>query len=264
MPRRRAAENLTVAHRERLRRPIRAAQRECADPGFRRFVEPRHVLLPGVGIAVGLAEIVVDDRAARRFGDARHQAVSELWRAAAAALDDAGAKLAQYIGEREDLVFVGQQCGNVLALRIVMAFVARHRKAERTGLHAVAHDVLHRLDFFARGGAFLALVAHDVVAHGRVSDQIADVDAKASFEPVHVLRDGLPLDRNGAEHLHRNRFDVGKKFRDALLGPGSYRRERERAIPEDDRGRAVLRREGAQRVPGDLSVEVTMVVDEAR
>ena len=70
MPRRRAAEDLAVLHREVLRGPVRAAQREGADAGLRRLLEARHVLLPRVGIAHRLAEIVVDDGAARRFGEA--------------------------------------------------------------------------------------------------------------------------------------------------------------------------------------------------
>ena len=59
------------------------------------------------------------------------------------ALDDAGAQLAQHVGEREDLLLVGPQRRDVHALRIEVALVARHRKAERAGLHALAHEVLH-------------------------------------------------------------------------------------------------------------------------
>ncbi len=216
MPRRRAAEHLAVLHREVLRGPVRAAQREGADAGLRGFLEARHVLLPRVGIAHRLAEIVVDDGAARGLGQPRHQAVLQLRRAAAAALDDAGAELAQHVGEREDLFFVGPQRRDVHPLRVVMALVARDRKPERSGLHAVAHDVLHRLDFIVVGGALLALVAHHVIAHRRVADEVADVDAEASLEPVHVLRDRFPLDVDRAQHVHRNRFDIREKLGDAL------------------------------------------------
>ena len=98
--------------------------------------------------------------------------------AAAARLDDAGAHLAQHVGEREDLLLVGPQRRDVHALRVVMALVARHREAERAAFHAVAHDVLHLLDFVIGRGALLALVAHHVVAHRRMADQRADIDAE--------------------------------------------------------------------------------------
>ena len=44
------------------------------------------------------------------------------------------------------------------------------------------------------GGALLALVAHHVIAHRRVADQIADIDAEMAVEPVHVLRERLPIE----------------------------------------------------------------------
>ena len=77
------------------------------------------------------------------FRQPRHQPVLHLGVAAAARLDDAGAELAQHVGERENLLLVGPQRRDVDALRVVMALVARHRQAERAAFHAVAHDVLH-------------------------------------------------------------------------------------------------------------------------
>ena len=152
---------------------------------------------------------------------------------------------------------------DVDALRVVMALVARHRQAERAALDAVAHDVLHLLDFVVGRGAPLALVAHHVVAHRRMADQIADIDAEMLVEPVHVLRDRLPIDLDGVEHLHRDRFDIGQKLGDPLCGARTNRRQGQRAIAEDDRGAAVVGRERAQRVPRDLRVVMAVIVDKA-
>ena len=149
------------------------------------------------------------------------------------------------------------------ALRVVMALLARHREAERAGLHAVADDILHRLDLVVGGARLLALVAHHVMAHRGVADQIADIDAEAFVEMVHVLAGRLPVEIDRPQHLHRDRFDIGEELGQPLLGALAHRRQRQRAIAEDHRGRAVLGREGAQRVPGDLRVVMAVIVDKA-
>src|SRR5689334_24617075 len=130
------------------------------------------MFLPRIRIAIRLTEVVVDDRAARSFGEARHQPILEFRRASAATLDDAGAELTQHVRERKDLAFVGPQCGDVPALWIVMTFVARDRKPERTGLHALAHHLLHLRYLVGIRRELLACLAHAVVAHGPVADQI--------------------------------------------------------------------------------------------
>ena len=40
-------------------------------------------------------------------------------------------------------LLVGPQRRDRHALRVEMALLARHRQAERAGLHALAHDILH-------------------------------------------------------------------------------------------------------------------------
>ncbi len=149
------------------------------------------------------------------------------------------------------------------ALRVVMALLARHREAEGAGLHAVAHDVLHRLDLVVGGAGLLALVAHHVMAHRGVADQIADIDAEAFVELVHVLPGRLPIEIDGAQYVHRDRFDIGEEFGEPLLGALAHRRQRQRAIAEDHGRGAVLGREGAERIPGDLRVVMAVVVDKA-
>ncbi len=81
---------------------------------------------------------------------------------------------------------------------------------------------------------------------------------------VHVLAGRLPIEIDRAQHLHRDRFDIGEELGEPLLGAFPDRRQAERAIAENDGRRTVLGREGAQRVPGDLGVVMAMVVDKAR
>src|SRR6516225_5035587 len=145
-----------------------------------------------------------------------------------------------------------------------MTLVTRYRQAERPALHTVAYHLLHLLDFIIGRGALLALIAHHVVTHRRVADQIADIDPEMLVEPVHVLWDRLPIDLDGAEDLHRDRFDIGQELGDPLFTAGADRGQSQRAIPEDDRSAAVVRGERAQRVPSDLRIVVAMVVDKAR
>ncbi len=146
---------------------------------------------------------------------------------------------------------------------IVMALVARHRQAERARLHAVAHEVLHLLDLGVGGGALLAFVAHHVIAHRGVADQIADIDAQVMIELVEILRHRFPAEFEGAQHLHRDRFDIGEELRQPLLLALAHRRQGQRAIAEDHRGGAVVAGKRAQRVPGDLRVVMAMIVDKA-
>ena len=146
-----------------------------------------------------------------------------------------------------------------------MALVARHRQAQCAGLHAVAHEILHLADFVVGRGALLALVAHDVIADGGMADQIADIDPEVAVEFVEILREGLPGELERVEDLHRDRLDIGQEFRQAALTRAVlfHRRQRQRAIAEHDRGRAVVARKRARRVPGDLRVIMAMIVDKA-
>ncbi len=248
MPGRRAAEHLRVRHVEGLRRRVRRAQRVGADALRRGLVDPRHVPLPVARTAHALPEVVVDDRTPGGFRQARHQPVRHLGVAAAARLDDAGAEFAQHVGERENLLLVGPQRRDVDALRVVMALVARHRQAERAAFHALAHDLLHRLDFVVGRGPRLALVAHHVIAHGGVADQRADIDAEIAVEPVHVLREGLPIDLDRVEDLHRDRFDIAEELghpgRVALAAPARARASSCRSRPRSRRGRTRTSRAG--------------------
>jgi hypothetical protein len=74
-----------------------------------------------------------------------------------------------------------------------------------------------------------------------MADQVADVDAEPLVEMVHVLRDRLPVEIDGPQHRHRDRFDIGEKLGEPLLGALANRRETQRAIAKDHAGCAMLR-----------------------
>ena len=264
MPHRHPAEGLSVAHREVVGDAVRRAHREGADALRGRRVDLGHLLLPLAGPAHRLAEIVVDDGAAGRLAEPAHQRVLHLGAVAAARLDEAGAEVAQHVAESEDFLFVRPDCRDVHALRVEMTLVARHREAQRAGLHAVAHQTLHLLYFVVRSGALLAVVAHHVVADRGVTDQVADIDAEMVIHLVEIFGKGLPGEFEGVEHLHRDRLDIGEELRQTALRSLAHRCQRQRAIAEDHRGGAVVAGKRAQRIPGDLSVVVAVIVDKAR
>src|SRR5262249_42529440 len=159
-----------------LRHPVRAAHRVGANAECGGLLDARHVHFPLIGLAHRLREAVVNDGPPGRLGETTDHAVLQFDILAAAGLDRAGAHFAQHGAKREDLLFVRPQSGNVNSLRVIVALLTRYRETERASLHAVADDVLHGLDLIVRGPGLLALVAHHVMAHRRMPDQIADID----------------------------------------------------------------------------------------
>ena len=258
-----APEGLRIAHGEARHIAVGRAQRIGANPGFGRFVHQRHVLFPGLRLPHRLPQVVIDQLAATGLGQARHQAVVQLRIPPAATLDGADAEFAQDIREREDLGFFRPERRNMDALRIVMAPIFRHRQPQRPVLQALTDNAAHGLDLLRRGGTALALVAHDVIAHGRMADEVPHVHPQLLVEGGHVLPDRFPAHIDGVEHLHGNGFDVGEKLGQAGRLARAHRRQRQRTIADDDGGGAVIAGEGAQRVPGHLRIIVAVIIDEA-
>ncbi len=118
-----------------------------------------------------------------------------------------------------------------------------------------------RFDFGIGRGALLALVAHDVVADSGMTDQVADIDAEIVVELLDILRHRFPTEFNRAQHVHRDRFDIGKKFRQPIRFARPHRGQRQGAIAEDHRRCAMVAGIGTHRVPRHLGVIVAMIVD---
>ena len=259
-----APEGLRIAHGEARHIAVGRAQRIGANAGFGRFVHQRHVLFPGLRLPHRLPQVVIDQLAAAGLGQARHQAVVQLRIAPAATLDGAHPEFAEDIRQREDLGFFGPERRDMDPLRIVMAPILGHRQPQRPGLQAPADNAAHGLDLLRRGGAPLALVAHDVIAHRRMADEVAHVHPQLLVEGGHVLPDRFPAHIDGVEHLHGNGFDVGQKLGQPGRLARAHRRQRQGTIADDHGGGAVIAGKGAQRVPGHLRIIVAVVIDEAR
>ena len=264
-PRRHAAEHLAVLHREPVDDAARVAERDCADALLHGLLDVRKMLLPPPWLTGLLEQGVVHDRPAARFRDPGEELVLQLGVGPAAALHDAGAGLAQDVGQREQLRFRGAGRGDALARDVEVVHVPRDREPECAGLERLPHQAAHRLELLQRGVAVRALLAHRVQAQGRVADERADVDTEPLADRVHVLGERLPVPGHaGLQHVHRDGLDVREHAGQLLARLGLDRRQRERAVADDHRGGAVVAGVGAERIPHDLRVVVAVVVDEAR
>ena len=125
----------------------------------------------------------------------------------------------------------------------------------------------HRLDVVGRRGLVLgAALPHHVAAHRAVRHLRADVEQlRLALDRVEVLGERLPapLDAVG-ERGAGDVFDALHQPDQPLVPVGLHRREADAAVAHHDRGDAVPARRREQRVPGDLTVEVRVHVDEAR
>ncbi len=140
-------------------------------------------------------------------------------------------------------------------------------EAERPGLHRLADVPAHQRQLRVGGGRVGgAALAHGVDAQRRVTQVGAYVQPERQpRQRVEVLGEGLPVPtqpglegglRDVLDSLHEEHEIVA-----VLLLAGG---EADTAVADDDRGDAVQVRRRAERVPGDLRVEVRVDVDEAR
>ena len=175
-----------------------------------------------------------------------------------------GAHVSQNVAQGENLLLCGPDRRDQYPLGVEVALVSRHGQAQSTGLNSVADQLLHRLDLVLGGLAALALVSHDVVPDGGVSDQCSYVYSKALLvQGIHVLAGSLPGEVYRAKYFHWNRFHTGQELGDPFLCARPYRRQGQRAVSYHHRGRAVETGKAAHGVPGHLCVVVAVVVHEA-
>src|SRR5438309_550440 len=92
------------------------------------------------------------------------------------------------------------------------------------------------------------------------SSSVLYMTGRPPADRLHVLGERLPLPRHaGLQHVHRDRFDVRQHPGELLALVAFDRRQRERAVADDDGGRAVVAGERAERIPEDLRVVVAVV-----
>jgi len=238
-------------------------ERDRADALPGRLLHVLEVRAPPPRLARLLEQRVVHDRPSAGLRDPAEQLVLQLGVGAASALDDAGAGLAKHVGQREQLRLGRAGGRDALAYDVEVIHVPRDREPERAGLERLAHQAPHRLELLGRRLAVGALLAHRVEPDGRVTDERADVDAEPLADRLHVFGEALPVPRHARlEDVHRDRLDVGEHAGELLALLLLHGRQGQRAVTDDDRRRAVVAGERAERIPQDLRVVVAVVVHE--
>jgi hypothetical protein len=116
-------------------------------------------------------------------------------------------------------------------------------KPHRAGFHALAHQLFHLGDFFRRRFSLHRLLAHDVVAHGDMSDQSGGVNAETGAEGAEIFAGRGPLPFHAFfENATADRFNAHKAFdhRLAIFRLGG--REAQTAVADHHRSDAVKAR----------------------
>ena len=176
----------------------------------------------------------------------------------------AGVEVAQRSRDGVQLVDGGDVRGEQRAVHARVAGVAVERYAERTGLDAVAHRGLYRLDLVAGGLALLGVRAHHPAADGGVTDHDAIVDAEVVVERAEVVAERAPAPRDAVhQYVVGDGLDFCEHPGERGLVALAHRRERQGAVAAHDGRDAVVAGEGAERVERDLAIVVRVVVDEA-
>ena len=179
-------------------------------------------------------------------------------------LDDAGVEVAQRAGDGVQLIDGGDVRREELAVHAGVAGVAVERYAERSGLDAVAHCGLYRLDLVAGGLALLGVGAHHPAADRGVADHHAVVDAEVVVERAEVVAERAPAPRHAVhQHVVGDGLDLREHPGERGLVALAHGRERQRAVAAHHGRDAVVAGEGAERVERHLPVVVGVVVDEA-
>ena len=180
---------------------------------------------------------------------------------------------AEHVADREQLALVGPRAGNRASVGHPVQQGAARGEPERTGADRLVDEVAHRRDVVVgrdlvagRGLRRQAALAHHVVAQRAVADHPAVVDAlREPVDRAEVLAVGGPVPREAVEDrvagdvLHRL-HELGE----VLAFVRCARRERHTAVPEHHARHAVPAAARAERIPGDLRVEVRVDVDEPR
>ena len=140
------------------------------------------------------------------------------------------------------------------------------RKAHRAGRHRFVQQRRDALGLVGRCRALHRFLAHHEMAKRRERREKADVDSNAAaLRRVHELGKAFPVPGDAlAQRVEGNRLDVDQVPGRDLANLGLARRDADAAVAHHDRGHAVPRGAGEQRIPANLRVVVRMRIDEAR
>ena len=170
-------------------------------------------------------------------------------------------------GERVQLRRIGEGSRDGVASRRLVPGGARRGHAERAGRHGLAQRRLHGREIVRTG----ALVRRTTLAH-RVDAQRAVSDVGADVQPERASSRGTGSTRGKDSHPHGmpaamaargHVLDAFHQEHEIVAVGGATGREADAAVPHHHRGDAVEARRRAERVPGDLRVEMGVDVDEA-
>ena len=134
------------------------------------------------------------------------------------------------------------------------------------GAHRLADHRCHPVQILFTGAVLEPTSAHHVHAQRGVSDIYAVIDGfREPFDGGQIFGESLPGPVDPSHHRRgRNVFDRRQAPREPLPVPGPTWREGKSAIARHDAGHAMPTRAAAQRVPRDLRVHMSVIVDKAR
>ena len=180
-------------------------------------------------------------------------------------LDHAAVETGERRGKGEELLLVGDPTRRGRAIAEEVRRRERRRPADGTRVHRRAHERGHGGALFGRRGAFDRGRPHHAVADGGVTDEGGHVRPDAApLERGEVATEVLPCPLDaGAQRLERHTLDEEQQLHQRFTVRRTARRDREAAVPHDDRGDAVPGRGAGAGVPEELAVVVRVDVDEA-
>ena len=241
----------------------------AARGGLRGVVEPA---LPAVGRGAAARERGEEDRAAGVHGEVAQAVLVVVGivrvlahRRLAADLDHPAVERAQLHHEFADLAPIGQTARHRVAFGGLVRGRAGGGEAHRAGLHGLAQQALHFGAVRLARGLGEGALAHHVGAQRGVPHVAAVVQPLGRLlQEVEVFGEGFPGPGDagalgvGGDILHRF-----QRAHQQVLIVGMAGGEREAAVAHDHGGHAVVGGRCAVGVPGNLSVEVGVSVDEA-
>ena len=144
------------------------------------------------------------------------------------------------VREREEFLATGDARRHGTVVEVEVRRCRRRRHARRARAHCLRDERAHLLDLVGRRGALRRVGAHYPPAEVRVTHVAREVHAEASraareeFGKRHEL---VPGDRAQRDRMHV--LDPSEDAREELTVFRLARRDREPAVPGDDRGDAV-------------------------
>src|SRR5512145_403864 len=226
------------------------------------FLDLLQILEYGLGVRAAVKERGNHHRALRLGGELLEEADRRL--PAFRQHEYAAPGLAQAADQRAQLGGVGEARGHRPAAFAVVRRGGAGGEADGAGAHALQDESPHLRNLFVRRRAFGGCIAHHVRADRRMADERRHVEGSSpALEHVEVLRHGLEVPPySGAQHFQRHALDLGEILHHQVTVARAAGRDGEPAVADDRGGDAERGRRRGPRVPRELCIVVSMVVDD--